>query len=106
MRLTPTLLFRQLLAAILIEAGIAIAQQKPFYKVVYQVRMIYPYWLMLKDRRLKRDGYRCKICGSTGGEGNPLQLHHSKGTGRLQGWLGFFRELNGTVILCDKCHVD
>ena len=56
-----------------------------------------PIWWEKRDRILERDGWRCRICGSTG----PLNVHHL----RYPEVLG--EELDEDLItLCEACHAE
>lgn len=49
------------------------------------------------DQVIKRDNYRCKLCGTT----ENLQLHHIDGRGRE-----LTNDINNCVILCMHCHLE
>jgi len=52
-------------------------------------------WPEIRQKVLKRDGYRCKICGST----HHLHVHH------LIPWkISRSNEDLNLVVLCRKCH--
>lgn len=46
---------------------------------------------------IKRDNYRCKLCGST----QNLQLHHIDGRGK-----DLTNDINNCIMLCRRCHLD
>ena len=50
---------------------------------------------VLRDQVLKRDGWRCQLCGTS----NNLEVHHIKSRGRL----GDDR-LQNLIALCATCH--
>lgn len=92
---------------------------EPYYKTKYSMEMQSPYWLLLRQVRMWKDGGVCQcsdldcphhhgqrglVCTHRIGKGNRLQFHHLPGTKRLQGWRYFFRELEGCRMVCDKCH--
>ena len=49
------------------------------------------------DEVIKRDNYRCKLCGTT----ESLQLHHIDGRGKE-----LTNDINNCVILCMHCHLE
>lgn len=96
-------LFRHYIYSVLINGASRATGVVPHYKVRYQLSMLHPRWLILRYLRVRRDGGRCVKCGSS----KSLQLHHPPGVKRNDpGFDGFLRELKGTYMLCDVCHVD
>lgn len=97
----------------------AVTGVKPHYKVEYGVEMQRPYWIVLRWLVMRRDKGKCQCshqdcphshgrrgltCTHPIGKGNRLQMHHVKGTKRLQGWNHILTERDGCVMLCDRCH--
>ncbi|MDY0352256.1 MAG: HNH endonuclease [Desulfobulbaceae bacterium] len=58
---------------------------------------IRPCWARKRERRLARDGYRCRTCGISGEEAK-LHVHHSN-----YEWFGRER-MRDLITLCDACH--
>lgn len=58
-------------------------------------------WQRIRQRRLERDGYRCRTCHAT----KQLQVHHASYVWRGRLWLiGEWLEMFDTITLCDTCH--
>jgi len=95
-------LFRHYIYSQIVEEASDLTGVQPHYKVKYQLSMLRPRWLILRWLRLKLEGC-CQQCGTT----KSMQLHHPRGVKRNDpGLSGFLRELIGTRMLCDECHVD
>jgi len=54
-----------------------------------------PEWFLLKEQTLKRDGYKCKVCGST----EHITAHHI-----VPRILGGPDTLDNLITLCEDCH--
>ena len=54
-------------------------------------------WNKKREKRLKRDGYCCRTCGSSG-DTVQLDVHHSS-----YEWFGRER-MRDLITLCDECH--
>ena len=52
------------------------------------------YWLKLRIKVIKRDGGRCRRCGSE----HFLQIHHEK----YRGW--YNEKISDLLTLCKDCH--
>ena len=50
---------------------------------------------VLRDQVLKRDGWRCQLCGTS----NNLEVHHIRSRSRLGD-----DTLQNLITLCAKCH--
>ncbi len=59
-------------------------------------------WQRIRQRRLERDGNRCRTCHAT----QRLQVHHASYVWRGKWWvIGEWLEMLDTITLCDKCHM-
>ncbi len=70
--------------------------------MTYREYLRSPRWQRIRQRRLERDGNRCRTCHAT----TQLQVHHAsyKHRGRWLWFLGEWFELMDTITLCDTCH--
>lgn len=77
-------------------------QKTWFYNSSNQHKYSNPLWLSKKEITLKRDGYKCKICGSTATEVHHIDYRDEKGYYvKDEIWLSPFSHL---ISLCSECH--
>jgi len=65
--------------------------------VRYSQQLRQPEWRRLRERVLRRDGYRCRRCGATG----RLEVHHRY---YLRGHMAWQYPMRALVTLCRDCH--
>lgn len=69
----------------------------------YKNRLKDPRWRVRREEILKRDGYRCVVCGSTEDpEVHHRQYHYMVGASRYRDPWDYADEL--LITLCRKCH--
>lgn len=60
-----------------------------------------PRWQRIRQRRLRFDGHRCRVCHGT----KHLHVHHASYVWRGRLWgLGEWLEFWDTITLCRRCH--
>ncbi|MDI3527793.1 MAG: hypothetical protein PWR03_1976 [Tenuifilum sp.] len=74
-------------------------------KDTYKNRLMDPQWKTRKEEILKRDGYRCVVCGST----EALEVHHRQyhyliAAGRYRDPWDYDDHI--LITLCKECHSD
>lgn len=69
----------------------------PTRKEQYSQELKHPLWIKKRLAILKRDGYKCRICGST----ENLRVHHLKYSNDKKAWEYPNSDL---ITLCDECH--
>ena len=67
------------------------------YKELYAQYLLTPEWTALAAKCKERDGYKCRLCGSTRG----LAAHHFR---YPAGYNWKATTLNQVVTLCEDCH--
>ena len=73
-----------------------VALQKSVTYLSYKSFLKSRYWIEVKKRILKRDGYKCVLCGST----LELNIHHNT----YKNFKNEHRHLNDLSTLCNNCH--
>ena len=63
----------------------------------YSQQLRQPEWRRLRERVLRRDGYRCRRCGAT----SRLEVHHRY---YLRGHMAWQYPMRALVTLCRDCH--
>lgn len=59
-------------------------------------------WEKKRSEILKRDGFRCQMCGGTGSDDNPLNVHHRYYIYKKKAWE---YDESTLITLCRHCHV-
>jgi hypothetical protein len=66
---------------------------------IYEKLLHHPKWFKKRDRILKRDGYKCTVCGSR----QFLRIHHTYYIQERSPW---DYDDDALLTLCDECHRD